>query len=92
MAMKLDINKAYDTVEWDFLWKIMLKIGLSEQWVNLAMESVITPIYSIFIKGEPKWFISLSREIRQDDPLSPYLFLLCAEGLSSLLQKATKTL
>ena len=40
MVVKLDINKAYDQVEWKFLQRIMLKLGLSEQWVNLDMETV----------------------------------------------------
>lgn len=88
MDMKLDISKAYD---WDFLWKIMLKIRLSEQWVNLAMESIITPTYLVLINGEPKWFFSLSCGIRKGEPLSSYLFLLCVEQLSSLLQKVTET-
>ena len=40
MAVKLDISKVYDCVEWEFLWKIMLKMGLSDRWVNLAMQCV----------------------------------------------------
>jgi len=91
MAVKLDISKAYDRVEWEFLRWIMLKIGLPEQWVNLAMETVQTATYSILINGEPKGFITPTRGIRQGDPLSPYLFLLCAEGLSSLIRKAADT-
>ena len=42
MAVKLDISKAYDQVEWSFLWQIMLKIGLLVQWVHMAMEIVQT--------------------------------------------------
>lgn len=91
MAVKLDISKAYDKVEWGFLKKIMLRLGLLEKWVDLAMETVCTASYSILINGEPTGFITPSRSIRQGDPLSPYLYLLCAEGLSSILQKATET-
>lgn len=46
--------------------------------------------YSIFINGEPKGHITPTRRFKQGDPLSSYLFLLCAEGLSSMLRKATK--
>ncbi|XP_075650200.1 putative mitochondrial protein AtMg01250 [Castanea sativa] len=88
MAVKLDISKAYDRVEWEFLQRIMLKIGLPEQLVNLAMETVCTASYSILINGEARGFITPSRGIKQGDPLSPYLFLLCAEGLSSLIHRA----
>ena len=63
MAVKLDISKAYDRVEWGFLRKIMLKLGLSEQWVNLAMETVCTTSYSVLINGEPKGFVTPSRGI-----------------------------
>ena len=85
MAIKLDVSKAYDREEWEFLEKIMLRIGFLGQWVNLAMLTVPTASYSIIINGEPCEYISPSRGIKQGDPLSPYLFLFCAEGLSSLL-------
>ena len=85
MAVKLDINKAYDRVEWEFLRRIMLEIGLQNQWVHLAMETVCTASYSILINGKPISFITPSHGIKQGDPVSPYLFLLCAEGLSSFI-------
>jgi len=88
MAVKLDISKAYDKVEWEFLQKIMLKIGLLKQWANLAMETMRIASYSTLINGEPKGFITSTCGIKQGDPLSPYLFLLCAEGLSSLIHRA----
>jgi len=91
MAVKLDISKAYDRVEWGFLKQIMLKLGLPEQWVNLAMETVCTASYSILINGDSKGYITPSRGIKQGDPLSLYLFLLCAEGLSSLIRNAVDT-
>ena len=67
MVVKLDISKAYDRVEWEFLQRIMLKLGLSEQWVNLAMETVRSASYSVLINGEPNGFIKPSRGIRQGD-------------------------
>ena len=89
-AIKLDVSKAYDRVEWEFLEKIMLRISFPKQWVNLTMLTVCTASYSVIINGEPCGYISPSRGIKQGDPLSPYLFLFCAEGLSSLLRKATE--
>lgn len=88
MAVKLDNSKAYDRVEWTFLWKVMLKLGLDEKWVQLAMETVCTATCSVLINGEPKGSVTLTRGIKQGDPLSPYLFLFCAEGLSTMLRKA----
>ena len=91
MAIKLDISKAYDQVEWTFLQQIMPKLGIDGRWVRLAMETVHTASYSVLINGEPKGYITSSRGIKQGDPLSPYLFLLRAEGLSSLIRKATES-
>ena len=88
MAIKLDISKAYDRVEWPFLKRIMEKIGMDLKRIHLAMETVTTASYSILINGEPRGHIKPSRGIRQGDPLSPYLFLLCAEGLSAMLKRA----
>ena len=55
------------------------------------METVCIASYSMLINGEPKGFIKLSRGIKQGDPLSHYLFLLCVEGLSALLRKAMES-
>ena len=86
--MKLDISKAYDRVEWDFLEKMMLPLGLDEQWVHLAMETVTTTSYFVLINGDPRGFINPSRGIKQGNHLSPYLFLMCAEGMSTMLWRA----
>ena len=88
MALKLDISKAYDRVEWHFLQRIMEKLGFPVEWINRVMSCVTTPSFSILINGKPFGMIHPSRGIRQGDPLSPYLFLLCAEGFTALLNKA----
>ena len=88
MAVKLDISKAYDCVEWQFLRKMMIQLGFDERWVALTMETVHSASYSILINVEPKGLIKPTRGIKQGDPLSPYLFLLCAEGLLAMLRRA----
>jgi hypothetical protein len=68
----------------------MQKIGFNERWVDHVMTCVRTVSYLVLINGRPYGHISPTRGIRQDDPLSPYLFILCAEGLSTLLHKAER--
>ena len=89
MALKLDMSKAYDIVEWACLDKIMEKLGFHSRWRGLMMQCISSVTYAIRINGKPSGQIFPSRGLRQGDSLSPYLFLICAEGLSALIKKAS---
>lgn len=65
----------------------MKKMGFHEKWISLTMMCATIVSYSVLINGEPKGRITLLRGLRQGDPISPYLFLLCAEGLTAMLKK-----
>jgi hypothetical protein len=91
MGLKLDISKAYDMVEWPFLEVVMCKLGFEEGWIKMIMSCVRSVKYSVLVNGNAVGYIRPSRGIRQGGPISPYLFLICAEALNSLLKHAKNT-
>ena len=88
MAVKTDMSKAYDRIEWNFLNMVLNKLGFDPIWVSWIMACVESVSYSFLVNGSPQGLVSPSRGIRQGDPLSPYLFILCTEVLSALCNKA----
>ena len=87
MALKLDMSKPYDRVEWIFLVKVMEHLGFPNKLVSLISSCMSTVSYSVLRNGQPVGNIKPTKGLRQGDPLSPYLFLLCAMGLQGLIKK-----
>ena len=89
LATKLDMSKAYDRIEWPYLEGVLTRMGFSAKWTVLIMECVKSISYSVVLNGKHSGFFTPSRGLRQGDPISPFLFLLCAEGLSCLIRNAS---
>lgn len=87
VALKLDVSKAYDIVDLGFLKHQMQQMGFSSKWISWIMLCVSTVSYSVKFNGAHIGPISPARGLRQGDVLSPYLFLLCVEDLSDLIEK-----
>ncbi|WMV55675.1 hypothetical protein MTR67_049060 [Solanum verrucosum] len=85
---KLDIEKAYDHVNWVFLLKILRDMGFGNKWINWINFCISTVKFSLIINGSPEGFFQSQRGLRQGDPMSPFLFILAMEGLNFMIRRA----
>jgi len=88
VALKLDISKAYYRMLWNYLRAVLNNNGFHNRWIHWMCMCVESVDYFVLVNGTQVSPIIPGRGLRQGDPLSPYLFIICAEGLSSLIRDA----
>ncbi|XP_026384091.1 uncharacterized protein LOC113279629 [Papaver somniferum] len=86
-ALKIDMSKAYDRVNWSFLEKMLQLLGVRGHSLQLIMNCVTSASFFILLNGASKGFFVGERVLRQGCPLSPTLFIICSQGLSLLMKK-----
>ena len=89
MICKLDIEKAYDSINWNFLMNVLHKMSFGSRWMEWIWWCISTTKFFVPIHEVPAGFFSNTKGLRQGDPLSPYLFVLGMEVLSALIRRAT---
>ncbi|RVW53160.1 LINE-1 reverse transcriptase-like [Vitis vinifera] len=90
LIYKLDIEKAYDSLNWQFFMKVMRKMGFGSKWLGWMWSCISTDKFSMLVNGVPTGFFPSSKGLRQGDPLSPYLFVMGMEVLSNLIRRAVE--
>jgi hypothetical protein len=88
MLLKLDLSKAFDKLSWDYIRAMLLAFGFHQTWVDWILNLTSSAFFSLLVNGVPSKPFSPSRGIRQGDPLSPFLFVIMAEGLSRSIHAA----
>ncbi|GKU98349.1 hypothetical protein SLEP1_g11364 [Rubroshorea leprosula] len=85
--MKIDLQKAYDSVDWGFVNAMLRGLNFPDRFINWLMLCISTTRFSVLINGQPKGYFQGQRGLRQGDPISPYLFVLVMEYLTRKLKE-----
>jgi hypothetical protein len=86
--LKIDLAKAFDRLEWNFILLALARKGMHGHFINLIHACISTPTFSVIINGQAYANFTSTRGVRQGCPISPYLFVLAINELSIQLQQA----
>nr|KYP53426.1 Transposon TX1 uncharacterized [Cajanus cajan] len=87
---KVDYEKAYDSVNWEFLLYMLRRLGFDPKWIQWIRACLESAHVSVLINGNPSEEFKMNRGLRQGDPLSPFLFTIVVEGLTGLMREASR--
>lgn len=86
MLLKIDLSKAFDKLSWMYIQKTLTSFGFLPIWIRWVMSLISSTFFSILVNRIPLTPFQPTRGIRQGDPLSPFLFVLMAEGLGRIIK------
>jgi len=90
LCLKVDFEKAYDSVRWEFLYDMLYKMSFHSKWVMWMRGCMESATVSVLVNGSPTEEFKPSKGLRQGDSLAPFLFIVVAEGLAGLVRQANK--
>mgnify|MGYP003361698220 CR=1 FL=1 len=88
MILKIDLEKAYDRISWDFLRWVLMDIGMPSPLIQLIMFCITSTEMNVLWNGELTSDFKPTRGLRQGDPLSPSFFVLCLQKLEDMIDEA----
>ncbi|XP_058761431.1 uncharacterized protein LOC131634822 [Vicia villosa] len=88
LLLKVDFEKAYDSISWNYLRWIMRRMGFGKKWMNWMESCIFSSHMSVLVNGSATKEFKVHRGLRQGDPISPFLFVIAMEGLSALMRKS----
>jgi len=90
VIVKVDFEKAYDSVDWKFLYYMLGRLGFNCKWIKWIKACLESATISVLVNGSPKKEFKPKRGLRQGDPLASFLFLIVVEGLAGLVREAKR--
>ena len=90
LCLKVDFEKAYDSVRWEYMYDMLGRMGFHNTWIKWIRGCTKSTTVSILVNKSLTGEFRLTRGLRQGDPLAPFLFTVVAEGLAGLVRQAIK--
>ena len=90
IMMKVDLHKAYDSIDWSYIRLVLMKIGLPIRIIRWIMSCITTVRYAVIINGIPTPFFGAERGLRQGCALSPLIFILIMDGFNCIMHKVVQ--